>query len=170
MAEKRRRLSRALAIVPHRTFKEIADLLHEDLADDPDASATWGYGKVAAQSVLKPGFEAFEPLSLTPDTGPAVCFYVARIESLISYVCQRSSRFRDAFQAAYKPGTCIRLCLYGDGATGGNVLATASSKNLYLFHALVSTLCRLSARLLGYRWVAFLSGILTMLLVASQPQ
>lgn len=138
--DKRRRLSKALTIVPHRTFKAIVELLQPDDedADEHGASAsTWGFGKVAAQAVLRPCFAAFEAVALSPDSGPAVVFHVAQVGRLLSYALNRSGRFRDAFQAAYKPGSVVRLCLYGDGATGGNVLATASSKNLYLFHALV---------------------------------
>lgn len=59
-AAKRQRLSKALSLVPHKTFKKIVDLLHED-AEDP-AAASRGYGKAAAQSVLRPAFDSFKLL------------------------------------------------------------------------------------------------------------
>ena len=124
MESKRRKLSEALAKVPHGTFKKIVKLI----GDDEGSRLPDGYGWRSAQNVLAPSKDVYVLLdaAVTDRTEP-VQFACADIQKLLHYACKASQSFKQRLQRCQ----ALKAVFYADEATGGNVLQTSSSKKIF---------------------------------------
>ena len=122
-----------MAFVPWHKFDRIRKLLEGD-SEGEAGSAAYGYGKRSAQRILQSTFEVYKPLGVAGMQGQQISFWGADLERALSFTLMRGDVYRQAFLTACEPHREIKIILYGDECTGGNVLQVASSKKIFFTH------------------------------------
>ena len=121
-------LEKALSLAPAELIRRLSALL-EGCDDKKRPSGAW---KRKIQSILEPTRECYEALCVEDVNGGSVRFSCGLLSHMLAYICDACSWYQQRF--AIISDRPVGLLLFGDEATGGNVLCTASSKKMWLFH------------------------------------
>ena len=147
---KRRKLTTALAFTSHRNLQRLRKLL--DAKEDAAPGRSHGYGWRASEAVLEKAMNCYEKVSLPSTESDHVHFYIGKIEPMLQYILCESKCYKESFDIAFSSHDTLELLLYVDETTGGNVLATASSKQFYFVHVAIKQIGHLR---LEEAWLPF---------------
>lgn len=128
-SSKRAKFSRALALAPQNLVEAIQRLLQDGSSSKTENEA---FTKRFARQILQPCFVCYEELTVAANEGPPVKFWAANVEKLLQHVLENSPKYKERW--GIPPGGTINVVLYLDECTGGNVLATHSSKKIAFFY------------------------------------
>ena len=79
----------------------------------------------------------YEKVSLPSTESTPVHFYMGKIQHMLQYIMSQSKCYKACFDTAFGTNDTMDVLLYADETTGGNVLATASSKQYYFIHVAI---------------------------------
>ena len=126
---KRARLSQALGRFSANTIRTVQHLMQAEL---PRGHAI---NHRDVKAVLTPPKKCYERLALEGTDGP-VFFWAGNVELMLRYVLEASDPYRKLWTDT-EDVRAIRLVIYCDECTGGNVLSTSSSKKCLFFYYVV---------------------------------
>ena len=122
-------LEKAFSVAPCNLVRKLQILLDGRRA----YAAPSGAWKRKQESILKPARDCYETLSLEPIEGDdAVRFSCGHLVSILNYIALACDWYWQRLQSISHEK--VGLVLFGDEATGGNVLCTASSKKVFFFY------------------------------------
>lgn len=84
------------------------------------------------EAVLKPPKKCYERLTVEGLDGP-IHFWASNVQHMLYYLLEASQAYKTIWLQEH-PLDAVRLILYCDERTGGNVLATSSSKKALFFY------------------------------------
>ena len=131
--EKRARLAQSLA---HSSGNKLWKLKQINEGRDATRPASGAFKRSCAQA-LEPCRQCFQQMILGP-----VTFWVATLDKLVQFACDRSEQYRQAMLQAPQQ---LGLVFYSDECTGGNVLATAQQKRACMYYIAFQELGHLSS-------------------------
>eukprot|EP00438_Fugacium_kawagutii_P011639 Skav222053 [mRNA] locus=scaffold1020:532279:533544:+ [translate_table: standard] len=128
-SSKRLKLSQALARAPQRLIETIQKLLQDgnDWTSQPVRLS-----KKVAREILQPCWNCYQELQVAATEGPPLKFFAANLQRLLEHVLEKSPKYNERWTLPL--GGAINVVLYLDECTGGNVLATNSSKKIAFFY------------------------------------
>ena len=121
-------LAHGLSIAPAELVRKLQSLLSNS-EPTPLPSGAW---KRKVNQILDPPRQCYETLVVDSLEGGKIRFSCALLRNLLEYLTSTCAWYWQRFQAISNKR--IGLLLFGDEATGGNVLTTSSSKKMWLFH------------------------------------
>lgn len=128
-SSKRARFSQALSLAPQRLVQIIQRLLQDGDNSNPEPAV---FSKRVAREILQPCWNCYEELQVLATEGPPVKFWAANVQRLLEHILENSPKYRERW--TIPPGGAVSVVLYLDECTGGNVLATHSSKKIAFFY------------------------------------
>lgn len=122
-------LEKAFSVAPCNLVRKVQILLDGRRA----YAAPSGAWKRKQESILKPARDCYETLSLESIEGDdAVRFSCGHLVRILNYIALACDWYWQRLQSISHEK--VGLVLFGDEATGGNVLCTASSKKVFFFY------------------------------------
>lgn len=125
---KRAKLDILLAKLPQNKLWEVLQILGGATEKHQQSGAF----KRKTKKVFEPALQCFEKLELEALEGSPVMFFSAKLEPLLSYLCNAAPDLKQRFQAVQND--TLDVLLSADETTGGNVLATSQSKKVTSFY------------------------------------
>ena len=121
-------LAHGLSIAPAKLVRKLQCLL----SDSKPAAQPSGAWKRKVHRILDPPRQCYETLVVDGLEGGKIRFSCAVLGRMLEYLTSACAWYRQRLQAI--SNNRVGLLLFGDESTGGNVLATNSSKKMWLFH------------------------------------
>ena len=126
---KRTKWDHVLAKLPCKKLWAVLQKLENRNAEEQPSGAF----KRKAKKVFQPADACFKRLHAEGISGSPVLFYAACIEPMLNYLCSWAPDLKQRLLHAGENST-LDILICADETTGGNVLATSSSKKQLLFY------------------------------------
>lgn len=133
---KKRRLSHLLAWTNSKELWKITHLLQS--GENKSKAQPSGAWKRQRAKILESDLSCFKELQISGKDEMPVRFWIADIGKLLNYINEQVDFYSQ--RLALVSSDVLHLVLVEDEATGGNVLATSSSKKVHLWYFCVATL------------------------------
>lgn len=129
-ATKRRKLNKVISKWSFNSLKQ----LQKEIETEEDKGSNKRISKRQVTQSLVPFFDCLEQLTVEGNENEPIYFWASNLEKMLALVLAESPQYK-----ALWPADCrhIKLTLYLDECTGGNVLAPSSSKKSCFFFAFV---------------------------------
>lgn len=122
------KLEHALGVAPAKLVYRLQCLLN----DSTPAAQPSGAWKRKVHQILEPPRQCYDKLTVDGLNGCKITFSCAVLSRVLEYLTGACTWYCQRLEAI--SNSAIGLLLFGDEATGGNVLVTSSSKKMWLFH------------------------------------